>query len=245
MTTLTASSQLTDGCDVAMAQSYRPAYPHLHSGCCPRGGERGRVCVVLGTPTRSSGPTALHQHLPGVAAGSRETVGGRGAAPPPRPGRGRQSPLLRAQPGALSETLRLREDGGQIPGALGRADIEALLNRLAYQQNAGTLTHPSRVMTCRHLAADPARICAIGLTRPGAPAAGLPDDFAVSTSDIPYLPDRAEPSLGTCHRRSCGSRAASSPPWNASTASISAPSSSWSSTPGGGPMRSPRRPGTA
>ena len=51
----------------------------------------------------------------------------------------------------LSETLRLREDSGQIPGALGRADIEALLNRLAYQQNAGTLTRPSRVMTCRHL----------------------------------------------------------------------------------------------
>jgi hypothetical protein len=51
----------------------------------------------------------------------------------------------------LSEMLRLREDGGQVPAALGRADIEALLNRLAYQQNAGTLTHPSRVMTCRHL----------------------------------------------------------------------------------------------
>ncbi len=94
----------------------------------------------------------------------------------------------------LSETLRLREDGGQIPGALGRADIEALLNRLAYQQNAGTLTHPSRVMTCRHLKLILSRIRAIGLTRPGAPAAGLPDDFAVSTSDIPYLPDRAEPS---------------------------------------------------
>ncbi|HEV3295627.1 MAG TPA: tyrosine-type recombinase/integrase [Streptosporangiaceae bacterium] len=94
----------------------------------------------------------------------------------------------------LSETLRLREDGGHIPAALGRADIEALLNRLAYQQNAGTLTHPSRVMTCRHLKLILSRIRAMGLTRPGGPAAGLPDDFAVSTGDIPYLPGRAEPS---------------------------------------------------
>ena len=95
----------------------------------------------------------------------------------------------------LSETLRLRDDGGQVPGALGRADIEALLNRLAYQQNAGTLTHPSRVMTCRHLKLILSRIRAMGLTRPGGPAAGLADDFAVSTSDIPYLarPRRAVP----------------------------------------------------
>ena len=94
----------------------------------------------------------------------------------------------------LSETLRLREDSGQIPGALGRADIEALLNRLAYQQNAGTLTHPSRVITCRHLKLVLSRIRPMGLTRPGGPAAGLPDDFTVSTSDIPYLPGHAEPS---------------------------------------------------
>jgi integrase len=94
----------------------------------------------------------------------------------------------------LSETLRLRDDGGQVPGALGRADIEALLNRLAYQQNAGTLTHPSRVMTCRHLKLILSRIRAMGLTRPGGPAAGLADDFSVSTSDIPYMADRAEPS---------------------------------------------------
>ncbi len=94
----------------------------------------------------------------------------------------------------LSATLRLREDGGQVPATLGRADIEALLNRLAYQQNAGTLTHPSRVMTCRHLKLVLSRIRAMGLTRPGGPAAGLPDDFTVSTSDIPYLPGHAEPS---------------------------------------------------
>jgi len=94
----------------------------------------------------------------------------------------------------LSEVLRLREDGGHVPGALGRADIEALLSRRAYQQNAGTLTHPSRIMTCRHLKLILSRIRTMGLTRPGGPAAGLPDDFAVSTSDIPYLPDRAEPS---------------------------------------------------
>lgn len=94
----------------------------------------------------------------------------------------------------LSEVLRLREDGGQVAAALSRADIEALLSRLAYQHSTGTLTRPSRVMTCRHLKLFLSRIRAMGLTRPGGPAAGLPDDFAVSTSDIPYLPDRAEPS---------------------------------------------------
>ena len=147
--------------------------------------------VAFGRP---GGSLALHGHLPALAAGSRETVGGRGTAAAPRAGGGRQPSFLRAQPGAAVETLRLREDSGQIPGALGRADIEALLNRLAYQQNAGTLTHPSRVMTCRHLKLVLSRIRAMGLTRPGGPAAGLPDDFTVSTSDIPYLPGHAEPS---------------------------------------------------
>lgn len=49
-------------------------------------------------------------------------------------------------------------------------------------------------MTCRHLKLILSRIRALGLTRPGGPAAGLPDDFTVSTSDIPYLPGHAEPS---------------------------------------------------
>jgi integrase len=49
-------------------------------------------------------------------------------------------------------------------------------------------------MTCRHLKLVLSRIRAMGLTRPGGPAAGLPDDFTVSTSDIPYLPGHAEPS---------------------------------------------------
>jgi len=47
MTTLTASSQLTDGCDVAMANAIDRLIPHLHGGRCTRGGERRRVCVVL------------------------------------------------------------------------------------------------------------------------------------------------------------------------------------------------------
>jgi hypothetical protein len=42
--------------------------------------------VAFGRP---GGKPALHRYLPGVAAGSRETVGGRGAAPAPRAWRGR------------------------------------------------------------------------------------------------------------------------------------------------------------
>jgi integrase len=93
----------------------------------------------------------------------------------------------------LSQVLGLRPDGGKDAAVLGRADIEALLNRLAYQETTGTITHPSRVMACRQCKLVLARIRAMGLTRPGGPAAGLGDDFAVLTSDIPYQADRAEP----------------------------------------------------
>jgi integrase len=93
----------------------------------------------------------------------------------------------------LSQVLRLRPDGGQDPAVLGRTDIEAFLNRLAYQETTATITHPSRVMACRQCKLVLSRIRAMGLARPGGPAAGLGDEYAVLTSDIPYQPDRAEP----------------------------------------------------
>ena len=37
----------------------------------------------------------------------------------------------------LSESLRMRADRGEVPAALGRADMEAFLHRLAYLEAAG------------------------------------------------------------------------------------------------------------
>ena len=44
----------------------------------------------------------------------------------------------------LSESLRARPDHGQLPAALGRADIEAFLNRLGYLESAGTISRYHR-----------------------------------------------------------------------------------------------------
>ena len=124
---------------------------HAHRALLTRKPRRSRTCGIW---SRSAGPAAasLSRTSPRGGCGKPRN-GGRSRNCPRRRGRGVGGSLRTCvhSLARLSETLRLREDGGQIPGALGRADIEALLNRLAYQQNAGTLTHPSRVMTCRHL----------------------------------------------------------------------------------------------
>ena len=94
----------------------------------------------------------------------------------------------------LSESLRVRPDGGQVPAALGRADIENFLNRLAFQQSAGqvSLRLPERV--CRDLRQVLEHVRALGLTRPGQPAAGLGEDFALLAGDVPHPPQPGEPS---------------------------------------------------
>jgi integrase len=94
----------------------------------------------------------------------------------------------------LSESLRARPDGGQVPAALGRADIEGFLNRLAFQQDAGQVTLQLRERVCRDLRQVFGHVRALGLTRPGQPAAGLGDDFALLPGDVPHPPQPGEPS---------------------------------------------------
>ena len=67
----------------------------------------------------------------------------------------------------LSESLRARPDGGQMPAALGRADIENFLNRLAFQQTAGQISLRLRERICRDLRQVFEHVRALGLTRPG------------------------------------------------------------------------------
>jgi integrase len=93
----------------------------------------------------------------------------------------------------LSESLRCRDDRGEAPGALGRPDIDAFLNRLGYLESAGAISRYHRNVICRGARLVLTGIRSLGLTRPGQPAAGLPGDFAVGLRDIPADPVRGEP----------------------------------------------------
>jgi hypothetical protein len=90
----------------------------------------------------------------------------------------------------LSQSLRMRPDRGEDPAALGRADIENFLNRLAYQQSDGQISIDARIRAVQQLKTIFTRVRAQGLTRPGGPAAGLDDDFMFLSGDIPPIPER-------------------------------------------------------
>ncbi len=93
----------------------------------------------------------------------------------------------------LSDSLRSRPDHGDLPAALGRPDIENFLNRLAYLESAGTISRYHRNVICRGVRAALTGIRALGLTRKGQPAAGLPDVVALGLGDIPAEPVHGEP----------------------------------------------------
>ena len=93
----------------------------------------------------------------------------------------------------LSESLRIRDDHGLAPERLGRPDIEAFLNRLAYLESTGTISRYHRNVLCRGTRAALSGIRALGLTRPGQVAAGLPGDFTLGRDDIPAEAQRGEP----------------------------------------------------
>lgn len=93
----------------------------------------------------------------------------------------------------FSESLRMRPDGGQLPAALSRSDIEAFLNRLKYQHSLGQISLDARVRACREVRSILSRIRAMGLTRPGGPAPNLAQDMAIYREDIPEQPEKPEP----------------------------------------------------
>ena len=94
----------------------------------------------------------------------------------------------------LSSTLRAsRADQGEDPGALGRADIEAFLHRLAFLAADGQLSAYGRTKTCQDAGRVLAEIRALGLARPGGPASGLAEDFTLAAGDIPARADPGEP----------------------------------------------------
>jgi integrase len=95
--------------------------------------------------------------------------------------------------GLLSEYLGCRPDRGLVTAVLGRADIEGFLHRLAYLESTSQISRYRRNGICRDVREVLAGIRALGLTRPGGPAQGLPGDFAIERGDIPAGPERGEP----------------------------------------------------
>lgn len=95
--------------------------------------------------------------------------------------------------GLLSEYLGCRPDRGLIAAVLGRCDVEGFLHRLAYLESTGQISRYRRNGICRDVREVLAGIRALGLTRPGRPAAGLAGDFALERADIPADPERGEP----------------------------------------------------
>jgi len=94
----------------------------------------------------------------------------------------------------LSHSLRgSRTDHGDRPAALGRADIESFLHRQAYLVSTGEASPELRAKICRDPKRILGRIRALGLTRPGGPAAGLGEDFTLAFGDTPAEPERGEP----------------------------------------------------
>ena len=93
----------------------------------------------------------------------------------------------------LSESLRMRPDRGEQPAALGRADMQSFLHRLAYLDSVGQISGDARIRACREVRAVLTRARAMGLTRPGGVAAGLGDDFVITVADVPLKPEPAEP----------------------------------------------------
>ena len=93
--------------------------------------------------------------------------------------------------GLLSESLRMRPDRGGVPAALGRADMEAFLHRLAFLASTGRLSTDARIRAVREVRAVIARVRAAGLTRPGGVAGGLGEDFTLGVADVPDEPEPA------------------------------------------------------
>ena len=90
----------------------------------------------------------------------------------------------------LSQSLRLRSDRGDVPGALGRADIENFLNRLAFLQSDGQVSAHYRRRVCLEVRTVLGRVRSMGLTRAGQPAAGLAEDFVLTLTDVPRAIER-------------------------------------------------------
>jgi integrase len=115
---------------------------------------------------------------------------------PQRRGKARAAPVRQylVSLGALSESLRTtRSDHGNHPAVLGRNDIDAFLRRMAFLAAQGRISTDARTRICREVRHLLGRLRALGVTRPGGPAAGLGEDFTLAAGDVPVKPEDPEP----------------------------------------------------
>jgi hypothetical protein len=124
----------------------------------------------------------------------------------------------------LSDSLRLqRADRGQDPAGLGRGDIVAFCNRLAYLQDQDVISAARRRRTYYAVKGLLERMRVLGLTRPGQPLHGLAQEFALTREEMPYEPDDEQPAR-TCPSRWSGTCAPTWTRWPApATAAASVP----------------------
>lgn len=95
--------------------------------------------------------------------------------------------------GRLSDSLRLqRDDHGLHPTALGRSDVTAFCNRLAYLHSQETISGWQRYQSCNDARRLLDRMRRLGMTRTDGPLRGLPQDFALGREDLPDLPEDQE-----------------------------------------------------
>lgn len=107
----------------------------------------------------------------------------------------------------LDASLRLqRDDHGEDPALLGRRDIVAFTNRLAFLQQNGTISLNRRIDILRHTRTVLASARLAGLTRPGGPAAGCPTTSGCSRRTFRARTGATLPAAPS-PRRSCGSSA--------------------------------------
>ena len=93
----------------------------------------------------------------------------------------------------LSQSLRQRPDRGEDPAARGRNDIEPFLARLSWLHSAGQVSELTRVLACREVRKLLITARQLGATRPGGPAEGLSDQFALHRDEMPDEPEHGEP----------------------------------------------------
>lgn len=92
--------------------------------------------------------------------------------------------------GRLSDSLRLqRPDHGDLIGELGRDDITAFFNRLAFLAGQEQISGHLRRTSCLDVRQVLGACRSMGLTRPGQLLHGLPEDFTVGPDDIPDAPE--------------------------------------------------------
>ena len=92
-----------------------------------------------------------------------------------------------------SHSLRgSRADHGEHPVSSARRH-RILSAPEGYLASTGECSPELRARTCREVKRFLARIRALGLARPGRPAAGLGCDFTLACGDIPAEPERGEP----------------------------------------------------